>query len=128
VDDIEPFWMLGEVLQLPIYFMDDFWLRNHTSDGLPEGSKLLEGTGLKVFGFHPIHVYLNTPTIEYYQRRREYYDDPNVLRRDRSEEPGIRDLLIDILEYITNTGMDAYTLDSICKKYIKSNPYSTIQI
>ena len=36
--------------------------------------------GVKIFDFHPIHVFLDTVTMEQYQLAKPYYQQPEVLR------------------------------------------------
>lgn len=90
---VDPYWMHGDVIQFPIYFMDDMWMRR--------GSPAMDNWGdcetVRVLAFHPIHIYLNTPTIDYYQQHKDGYQEPSYLRDNRYEGRGVRDLFIDIL-------------------------------
>lgn len=40
-----------------------------------------------VFGFHPIHIFLNTEKLERYEATRFYSDDINILNKMRSVSP-----------------------------------------
>ena len=48
--------------------------------------------------FHPIHIFLNTPTDEFYQNAKKYYKDyPPLKECKNTSGKGIRDLFLDIL-------------------------------
>lgn len=54
--------------------------------------------GLKVFGFHPIHVYLNTENLDRYERTRHLHNNPEELIKHRYEGVGTRTRLIELLK------------------------------
>jgi len=62
-----------------------------------------------VFGFHPIHVFLNTERPERYEASREHFQAPEELRahRNGSGTPGTRDFLSRLLERIDREGRKA---------------------
>jgi hypothetical protein len=63
---VEWFSQRRTLLRIPYFWADDFEMeRNMPSWRL--ASHLGAGEGLKVFAFHPIHVYLNSADIEVYQ-------------------------------------------------------------
>ena len=128
-DGIKPFWLFDGVLQFPIYFMDDMWLRTRADEGhLPDPGTLLDGGGLQVYDFHPVHVFLNTPKIEYYQTHKEYYDDPEYLRERRAEGPGVRDLFVELLAEIERRDESTRTLGELDEAFRAENDLSDIRI
>jgi len=124
---IEPFWMLDEIVQIPVFFMDDMWLRTRSSDD-PEIKGLVEGSGVRVFDFHPIHIYLNTPTIDYYSENQKYYHNPSKLMENRYEGFGARNLFENLLSEIDKRGLNTYTMADIANKYKRENPYSEVKL
>jgi len=74
---------------------------------------MLKGPGLKVFAFHPVHVFLNTPTIEFYERNKPHYDDPAALRAARHDGMGVRDLFSEVLEVLAPVADDVETLQAL---------------
>lgn len=56
------------------------------------------GGGLKVFDFHPIHVFLNTENLYRYERTRHLHRNPKELLGHRYEGYGTRSRLIELLE------------------------------
>lgn len=56
---------------------------------------------LKVFDFHPIHVFLNTESLDRYERTRPLHQNPNELIRHRYQGFGTRNRLIELLRHTT---------------------------
>jgi hypothetical protein len=54
---------------------------------------VMSRAGLKVFDFHPIHVFLNTECSERYERTRESHHDPATLSLQRFDGNGTRTAL-----------------------------------
>jgi len=53
--------------------------------------------GLKVFDFHPIHVFLNTELLDRYDRTRHLHQKPGELIKHRFDGEGIRIRLLELL-------------------------------
>lgn len=127
VDALEPFWMFGEAVQFPVYFMDDTWLRLRADpDALPSVDELLCGPGLRVLDFHPVHVYLNTPDIDYYRARKDAYHDPDRLREERYEGLGVRDLFVEVLERLDSED-GSRTLGELARAFEETTPYGSLR-
>lgn len=54
--------------------------------------------GLKVFDFHPMHIYLNSERQERYESLREFVRKPDVLFKNRYEGEGTRNSLLRLME------------------------------
>ena len=61
-------------------------------------SEYLAQKGLKVFDFHPIHIYLNTADLAVYNQAKKYTKDAQMLCRYRNEQQGAESFLIDLIE------------------------------
>jgi hypothetical protein len=97
--NISPIPMLG-LWQMPIFFADVSWLRDKERQTAPKLEEFdLALPSLMVFCFHPIHIFVNTPDISFYQSIKEHYQNPAKLKelRNRSR-PGVRDLFIALLK------------------------------
>lgn len=58
-----------------------------------------DAKGLKVFDFHPIHVFLNTEHLDRYESARESFKDLEVLKLSINRSSyGTKDFLIDIIK------------------------------
>ena len=55
-------------------------------------------SGFQVFNFHPIHVFLNTGSLELYEKTRPIHNNPKELIKFRHDGEGIRSQLINLLE------------------------------
>ena len=95
-------------MQFPIFFMDDFVLKNHKFiseriDDLLIPETLADGSpGLKVFDFHPIHIFLNTRSQEHYSDCKKYYHEPRELEKRRHKGRGIGTLFEELLSLISS--------------------------
>ncbi len=108
---IRPFLISKDVLQLPIYFSDDRYILLGGRFQLDELD--LSQPGLKIFGFHPIHIFLNTNSLEVYERAKKYYHKPKQLEKYKNYNRGIKDLFIELLSYIRENEIPTYTLGEV---------------
>jgi hypothetical protein len=111
--NIAPFKTLNNILQLPIFFSDG----SHTVMSGNNNFKLeqfnLKDRGLKVFLFHPIHIFLNTNDLKIYQRAKKYYHEPDKLKNFYNEDDGTRSLFTRLLDYINANSIKTYTMEEI---------------
>ena len=101
--NLKPCMMAPSVLEFPLYFMDTFNLimkgGGSTFSSDVEKQSI---AGMKVYDFHPVHVFMNTHSIEHYDSFKEFYQKPIILKEHVNvERYGIRDYLIDLLNYIS---------------------------
>lgn len=110
VEGMQPYVMPDGMVQFPIFWMDDQWLVRHGNDR-PEWGELITEDGLYVFDFHPPHVALNTPALSYYEANKEnIYNEPDI-DEVQSSEHGVRQMLIDLLEFVESESLETVTLD-----------------
>ena len=85
----------SSLIKVPYFWEDDI----HCISGWEwDLDKLVRHPGLKVFDFHPIHVYLNTHDIELYESTRSLHNTPSMLAgKVNRTEYGTRDLFLDLL-------------------------------
>ncbi len=66
--------------------------------------------------FHPIHIYLNTPNIPFYHSIKHQVHDYSIIKDFRNtEQRGVRDLFIDLLECCHIHSVSTRTLSNMCK-------------
>lgn len=118
--NIEPYKMAKSVLEIPLFWMDNFYIEMENNNPSFDFDELETGKpGLKVFNFHPVHVFLNTYSIEHYESAKQYYKDPsNLIKCRNTTRPGVKDLLRDLLEYIKTNNLDILTLQEIKDQHI----------
>ncbi|KMY69004.1 hypothetical protein AAU61_05520 [Desulfocarbo indianensis] len=117
MEGIRPF-RLVELWEMPIYFSDMTWLRlkntKQAAAPLAEGNFTVEN--LYVFCFHPIHIYLNTPSVDYYGGIKAYYHDYQYLKtRRQTGATGARDMLLSLLERMKSLKIQSKPLGEILK-------------
>ena len=97
--NISPFYHINNLIEVPIFFADDGLIYNEKIDNnlienvIRKSIKISDS--LKVFNFHPIHLYLNTPSQNY------YIDNKNVKKINKSNI-GVYNLFLNLIEEIDN--------------------------
>lgn len=89
-----PYYMWSDAIIIPHRFQDNASLR--LNEGVPKKDILT--TGLHVFDFHPIHVFLNTESLDRYERTRPLHYNPKELIKHRYHGYGTRNRLIELLQ------------------------------
>jgi hypothetical protein len=98
--ELKPWMMWNGLCRVPYSWEDDV----HTlyeSKGyiyLNPRQIALNMRGLMVFDFHPIHIFLNTESLDRYERTRPLHQNPKELIKHRYEGYGTRNRLIELLE------------------------------
>jgi hypothetical protein len=119
---IFPYKLTSSIWELPIFYLDyiHLWINRETEAAKETSFKTtsfhLNTDGLKIFDFHPMHIFLNTDTLERYEAAKPYYHDPDKLREFMNPESsgtGIRVLLKRILAQATEQAQSIKTLSEI---------------
>ena len=90
-----PWMFCNRIIKIPYFWEDDVVFSNAFNTPL---SELLRRGGLKVFDFHPIHVFLNTENFDRYERTRDFHHNPSELIKHRFEGIGTRNHLLELLD------------------------------
>jgi hypothetical protein len=101
IDTIQPFRHVNGIIETPVYFADDGYIYindhkkwdNHSMDRV-----LSKNEYIKVYNFHPIHVALNTNSFSFYNKTRESHRNWEELIKIRSNEFGVKDILINLIK------------------------------
>jgi len=89
-----------DLLKIPFCWEDDVHLHYNMEVKI---NSLLESKGLIVIGLHPIHIYLNTDSIERYLMAKPYLNDLTKLSEYRNKTKyGIRNFLSDLFAKVNN--------------------------
>lgn len=86
VGNFQPFMLWDDLQLIPHCFQDNVFLKTNSREPLD----LYCSEGLLVYNFHPIHIYLNTPRIDHYEKAKAFYHDKNELDQYRFSGTGIR--------------------------------------
>ena len=92
---IFPWKMWDGLIRVPYLFCD--YVTAMTTDS--KVADLANRPGLKVFDFHPIHVFLNTESLDRYERTRPLHHTPKELIKHRYDGYGSRNRLLELLEF-----------------------------
>lgn len=94
---IFPWKMWDNLIRVPYFFEDYVTAKTRDKTSI---KTLISRPGLKVFDFHPIHVFLNTESLDRYEKTRKIHQDPKDLINYRYTGYGTRNRLIDLLKVL----------------------------
>lgn len=99
---ISPIKNINEVIEVPIFFADDalLYLNNNNDDLFFPEFKINNTEGIEVYLFHPIHVALNSNSLDFYENSREFHSNWNKIKSFKNPKLGIRDYLIQLINFI----------------------------
>lgn len=92
----ERFWIA------PTFWEDAWWL------GPGRNFREWDGVGMKVYVFHPIHVFMNTKDRAHYEVFKPYYHSVPDLLRFHNDGDGVKTKFLSLLELMR--GCDTFTL------------------
>lgn len=104
---LKPYKSFTGIKVCPFFFEDDIYLMNVIKDRYKDKiNSLLDRDGLKIFNFHPIHVFLNTEKINRYENAKKYNKDFVNLKNYKNDynEFGIRTFLIELINSAKERG------------------------
>ncbi len=122
-NSVQPFRLWNGMIRIPYNWEDDI----HCMYGFSfEDSKIDIVDGyLNVLDFHPIHIFLNTESLERYNAAKKYYQEPHKLLEYRNtKKKGARDLLIDLLECVQANEIETKTLTEISEEFIRKEQFN----
>lgn len=96
--EIKPWTLWNGMLRIPYFWEDDITCIYDSISQSSCISVLIRQLGLKVFDFHPIHVFLNTEHLARYERTRDFHHNPGELIKHRFDGQGTRTILMELLD------------------------------
>ncbi len=105
---IRAFRLWNGLVRIPHFWEDDL----HCAYGMPFDPMTLPlaQSGLKVFDFHPVHLFLNTDTLDRYHAAKHYYRQPDELLKFRNSTQGVKTFAQNLLEYVLERKLQTYTM------------------
>lgn len=92
---LRPWYLWNGLIKVPHFWEDDAVCIYEFNTPIKD---LLLRNGLKVFDFHPIHIFLNTELLDRYENTRSLHQNPKELIKHRYDGYGTRNRLIELLE------------------------------
>lgn len=99
---LHPWRLESGLIKVPFFWSDELACFKDTPLGM---SDLVSREGLKVFDFHPIHVFLNTEHLNRYECTRHLHQKPAELVNHRYDGEGTRTHLIDLLRLVGSSSI-----------------------
>jgi hypothetical protein len=119
-DGLRPHFDWSGMTRLPIYWEDDvhaiYFAGSYDLDALK-----LDRPGLKVFNFHPVHIFLNTSDMHDYLRIKPDLASEKGALRHRREGKGVRTLFLDLLRRMES--VETSTLADAAGKFRRTHRY-----
>lgn len=121
-EGLYPFTRLNKLVCIPFYWEDDVHFCNQTIFELSELQ--IHKKGLKIYNFHPIHIFMNTESRRHYISFKPFYQQPDILISRRNKGKGIQTLFIELLRYLSDNNIRTYTCEEIYRKYSMEVAYN----
>ena len=80
----------------------------------------LNQKGLNIFNFHPVHLFLNTPTLDHYEKCKPNFNQANFSDFIHSG-PGIRNLFTELCEEIKKSNLETCLLKKLVSDETESS-------
>lgn len=110
----------GGHINFPISWGDNYLFTSNTE---PDWSLLRSSsTGYYIMNFHPIHLFLNTDSVERYREaKRVYKSFPDLQTMVNEHVRGVRDLFLKTLELKQDRAVHFMTLSEACDELLPEN-------
>jgi hypothetical protein len=110
----KPYKMFHGIMEIPYFFIDDLFFKE---DGLKEPDLGVSADNLKVFVFHPVHIYLNTESPERYENAKPYYKVPEKLAEHRNTGIGAESLFRKLLGHAAENKISLLSMSEVYERF-----------
>jgi len=110
----------NNLYRAPIFFMDSYYLKSEKNNNFKfKQIKNINSVGIKIFDFHPIHIYMNSYNMNYYESLKSYNSNSKKLEKNRNKtKMGIGDLFLSTINNIIENDIQTFTLSEYINKNI----------
>ncbi len=117
--NIHPYLMSPTTIELPFFLMDTFHIiMSHPKPKFDTSVLNLASPGLKIFDFHPVHIFLNTECLSRYTNAKsEYHNSKELIKHRNTKTPGTKDLFVEILKFCKENNEECKNLLAISNDY-----------
>ena len=99
--ELKPWLLWSGITCVPYCWEDDVACLYGPENGSWPISRLIGLEGIKVFDFHPVHIFLNTEQMDRYEKTRPWHRAPQELRAHRFEGEGSRTRFLEFLRLMS---------------------------
>lgn len=93
--ELKPWRIWNNIIKVPVFWEDDLDICRGKKIDL---ATLVKSSGLKVFSFHPIHIFLNSNNLDLYEKTRKFHNQPKKLIHFINKGYGVRNFLEELLD------------------------------
>jgi len=93
--ELKPWKIWNNLIKVPVSWEDDLDICRGKNIDL---AALVKSSGLKVFSFHPIHVFLNSNNLDVYEKTRPLHSQPKKLIDFVNKSYGVRNFLEELID------------------------------
>jgi hypothetical protein len=119
-ENIAPFYDWSGLVRMPIFWEDDVHATYFAGDFRKEGVKM-NSPGLKIFNFHPTHIFLNTNRFEGYVKAKPDLGDERKAMAHQNKGIGVRTFFEEVLGRAPGYG--ATKLIEACREFKSKQKY-----
>lgn len=94
---LKPWQLWSDLVRVPYFWEDDVACLYRQKNTPSEMSDLINLEGIKVFNFHPVHIFLNTEHLDRYENTRTWHRSPEELITHRYGGEGTRTCFLEFL-------------------------------
>ncbi|WP_207477589.1 polysaccharide deacetylase WbmS family protein [Arenibaculum pallidiluteum] len=116
---LHPIWKEYGVLEMPVYYNDHFDLKTGAT-GFDASALQLDQPGLKIIELHPNMVFINARDNAHYLETKSFYHDSARLLEARHDGPGIRTLVLDLLDRLVSEQLPCLLMGDVSRKWRQS--------
>lgn len=98
---LKPWRLWNELTRVPYCWEDDVVCLYGPESGHWPMNRLIGVEGIKVFDFHPVHIFLNTEHMDRYEMTRAWHRAPQELRAHRYVGEGTRTRFLEFLRLMS---------------------------
>lgn len=113
---LRPVVRVTDLVSIPFCWADDTHFRVYPDR--PISDIPFQLPGLKVLAFHPIHVFMNTSSVEHYESYKQHYHDTEALRQHKNTAGrGVETMFTEVLTCIREQQIRTTTLADVHNLY-----------
>ncbi len=107
----------NKIIRVPFFWEDDLFCRevNENYNNEWDSDFFLDCGGIKVFNFHPIHIFLNSEDMDKYEESREHHYNYDKLKEYcNNGNTGTKRFLLDMISKVKSRGMKFGLIKEVC--------------